>query len=177
MSHSIDQSEFSRLLLKTVFSFMICDGHIADKEVAHIKKMAAEGNLFGDINIDDELALLIDRVNRRNLSFFDDYFKKVGHAQLSEDQEFQILEAAVQTISSDQKIKLEEINFLKILRTKLKSPDQKILEKFPEIGKDFVKKDAFTDIYLDELYKNYFTNASLPTFDVSDVQDITDDVL
>jgi len=176
MSTPLSDSEYQKLLLKTVFSFMICDGQMLPKEMEFIKKLSVEKNLFGDLNIEQELELLIEHVNRRGLDFFDDYFKKVSHAELSEEQELELLECAILTVKADEKIKMEEVNFLKILRTNLKSADRKIVEKFPEYAIDFVDKDKFTDIYLKELYENYFKRAALPQFNIDDVKDISDSI-
>ena len=171
-----NQSDFAKLLLKTVFSFMTCDGHISPKELEFLKSIAKEKVDPSEIDIDAELNQMVDLINLKGLDFFDDYFKKLNNSTLTEDQELLLLESAIQTITADDKVKREEINFLKILRTALKSPDQKILDKFPKIGKNFIHKDAFTDIYIKELYSNYFKENTLPTFDLSQVTDISDSI-
>ncbi|MEP2026133.1 MAG: TerB family tellurite resistance protein [Reichenbachiella sp.] len=171
-----NQSDFAKLLIKTVFSFMTCDGHIAPKEVEFLKQLAKEKVDLSGIDLDAELKMLIELINLKGLDFFDDYFKKLNNSTLNEEQEMLLLESAIQTITADDKVKREEINFLKILRTALKSPDQKILDKFPKIGKNFIHKDAFTDIYIKELYSNYFKENTLPMFDLSQVKDISDSV-
>ncbi|UXX80774.1 TerB family tellurite resistance protein [Reichenbachiella carrageenanivorans] len=171
-----NNSDFSKLLLKTVFSFMTCDGHISPKEISFIKELAKEKIDLSNIDVDAELKLMVELINLKGLDFFDDYFKKVNNATLTEEQEILLLESAIQTITADDQVKKEEINFLKILRTTLKSPDQKILDKFPKIGKNFIHKDALTEIYIKELYSNYFKENTLPTFDLSQVQDISDSI-
>lgn len=171
-----NQSDFSKLLIKTVFSFMTCDGHISPKEVEFLKQLAKEKVDLTGIDIEKELNQMIELINLKGLDFFDDYFKKLNNSTLTEEQELLLLESAIQTITADDKVKREEINFLKILRTALKSPDQKILDKFPKIGKNFIHKDAFTDIYIKELYSNYFKESTLPTFDLTQVNDISDSV-
>ncbi|MDW3209000.1 MAG: TerB family tellurite resistance protein [Reichenbachiella sp.] len=171
-----NQSDFAKLLVKTVFSFMTCDGHISPKEIDFLKQMAKEKVDLTGIDIDKELNQMIELINLKGLDFFDDYFKKLNNSTLTEEQELLLLESAIQTITADDKVKREEINFLKILRTALKSPDQKILDKFPKIGKNFIHKDAFTDIYIKELYSNYFKESTLPMFDLSQVNDISDSV-
>lgn len=171
----MDNSKYQTLLLKTVFSFMICDSHIADDEVAMIKKSANENKLFGDIDIDQELVTLVEHVNRRGISFFDDYFKKIKHADLSEEQELELLSMAIKTVNADSQIKKEEISFLKILRVLLKVSNEKIIEQFPEVGSKFVDKDEFTEIYFKELYANFFKVREIPVFDINDVKDITDE--
>lgn len=171
-----NQADFAKLLVKTVFSFMTCDGHISPREVDFLKQLAKEKVDLSGVDIDAELKLMIELINLKGLDFFDDYFKKLNNSTLTEEQELLLLESAIQTITADDKVKREEINFLKILRTALKSPDQKILDKFPKIGKNFIHKDAFTDIYIKELYSNYFKENTLPTFDLSQVKDISDSV-
>ena len=155
---------------------MTCDGHIATKEVEFIKELSEKQKLFGELDIDNELENMYEKINVRGLDFFDDFFKKITHANLSESQELRVLEAAIQTINADEEVKLEEINFLKILRTVLKAPDQSILDKFPKFAGKFIHKDKFTEIYIKELYANYFKQQELPKFDLSDVNDITDSV-
>lgn len=155
---------------------MICDSHIAYDEVTMIKKMANDNKLFGDINIDEELTSLVEHVNRRDIDFFDDYFKKVKHADLSEEQEIKLLNVAIKTVNADSEIKKEEISFLKILRVLLNISNEKIIETFPEVGPSFVDKDEFTDIYFKELYSNFFKLNAIPIFNVNDVKDITNEI-
>ncbi|MEO9965351.1 MAG: hypothetical protein ABJF11_06170 [Reichenbachiella sp.] len=171
-----NKSDFSKLLLKTVFSFMTCDGHIAPKEIGFIKELAREKVDLEGIDVDKELNQMVELINLKGLDFFDDYFKKLNNSSLTEEQEILLLESAIHTITADDKVKSEEISFLKILRTALKSPDEKILAKFPKIGKNFIQKDELTDIYIKELYSNYFKQQKLPNFDLSQVQDISDSV-
>jgi uncharacterized tellurite resistance protein B-like protein len=168
--------DFPKLLLKTVFSFMTCDGHISPQEMAFIKKMSVEKKLFGALDLDQEIDDLVALINRRGIDFLEDYFKKIDHAQLTEEQDLQLLEAAILTITADEKVKPEEISFLKILRTVLKSPDQKILARFPDLAGDFIAKAALTELYMKELYSNYFKQQKLPEFDISAVTDVTDNI-
>lgn len=174
---SIPKDElYPRLLLKTVFSTMVCDGKIDESEVALIKNLANDKGVFGELDIDDELESLIVNVNDRGLEFFDDFFKLVDRTDLTEEEELQMLELAIMTIRADRYVREEEINFLKILRTRLQSQDQHILDKFPDIASDFIHKDNFTEIYIKELYQNYFKQKDLPQFDITDVKDISDEI-
>ncbi|UXP34114.1 TerB family tellurite resistance protein [Reichenbachiella agarivorans] len=166
-------TEYQRLLLRTVFAFMICDTHIAQDELDFIRQKASEKHFFGSLNIEDELAELIDHVNRRGIDFFDDYFKRVKRVSMTDDQELQLIDAAIRTVQADDKITQEEINFLKILRVLLNVSNEKILTAFPKIGPDFVDQDKFTEIYFKELYANYVKLTEMPVFDISDVKDIT----
>lgn len=176
MSERSKNSEFPKILLNTIFTFMVCDGDISPDELEYIKKMTVNQSLFEDMDVDKELQEMVRLVNLKGVDYLGDYFKKVKHADLSEEDELLMLEFALETIKSDNQIKMDEVNFLKILRTMLKSSDEKILTRFPEMAKDFVKKDDLTNAYIKEIYENYFNQKELPKFDIDDVQDITDNV-
>lgn len=175
MTKPIIPTDYQRLHLKTVFAFMICDTHISQDEVSLIRQKAKD-KVFGDLKIEDELAELIDHVNRRGIDFFDDYFKKIQRVEMTDEEELNLLQSAIQTIKADDKITQEEINFLKILRVLLQVSNESIVTRFPEVGPQFVDKDRFTDIYFKELYANYAKLKTMPIFDISDVQDITETI-
>ncbi len=143
-----DNTDFSKILLKTVFTFMVCDGDISPAEIDYIKDTVSKDTLFGDIDIDFEINEMIDLVNLKGVDYLEDYFKKIKHANLSEQQELTLLKSAIQTIESDNLIKQDEINFLRILRTVIKVSDEKITEAFPKLAPDFISKDGLTDAYI-----------------------------
>ncbi len=169
------QLNYPYLLLRTAFSFMTCDGDIDRSEVLTIKDMDRDNRLFGDIDISKELELMLERINLKGMDFLKEYFRKVDKADLSEDQEMELLNVAVDIIYADDQVKDEEVKFLRVLRTLLKVTDEKILGKFPQLAKDFMWDDDFTEEYIKILYSNYFKNQTLPVFDVSDVRDISKD--
>ncbi|MFY0627780.1 MAG: tellurite resistance TerB family protein [Reichenbachiella sp.] len=167
---------FPYLLLRTAFSFMTCDGHIDRNEVLAIKDMDKTNHLFGDIDVASELELMLERINLKGMDFLKEYFRKINKAELTLDQEMEVLKVAVDIIYADEHVKDEEIKFLRVLRTMLKVNDEKILTEFPQLAKDFMWEDEFTEEYVKILYSNYFKNQKLPVFDVTDVRDITDEI-
>ena len=176
MSKFPKSKDFSQILLNTIFSFMVCDGDISPDEIVFIKKMASDKSVFGDIDINHELDEMVRLVNLRGVDYLEDFFKRVRNASLSENQELILLDSAIQTIQSDNEIKLDEINFLRILRTMLKVTDAQIIEHIPNVSKEFLSKDDLTDIYIKEIYANYFHQRELPKFEIDDVMDITESV-
>jgi len=174
MPHAPKSKEFPLILLKTIFSFMICDGKMSPDELKYLRTYASKDQMFKDIDVEQELDDMVDLVNLKGVDFLQDYFKKVNHINLTEDQEITMLDCAMEMIQSDNKIKQDEINFLRILRTELKTSDDKILEKFPDIALHFVQKDDLTAAYIKEIYDNYFHERELPQFDFMDVKDISD---
>lgn len=167
---------FPYLLLRTAFSFMTCDGHIDRHEVLAIKNMDKDNKLFGDIDVTNELELMLERINLKGMDFLKEYFRKINKAELTSEQEMNVLKVAVDIIYADEFVKDEEIKFLRVLRTMLQVSDEVILKEFPQLAKDFMWEDDFTEEYVKILYSNYFKNQKLPVFDVSDVRDISGEI-
>lgn len=160
------------LLLRTAFSFMTCDGHIDKSEVLRIRNMDKDRKLFGDIDIAQELENMLEKINLKGMDFLKDYFRRVDRAELSADEELDLIQVAVDIIYADEEVKDPEVKFLRVLRTMLKVSDEKIMTRYPQLAKDFMWDDEFTEEYVKILYSNYFKNESLPVFSINDVQEI-----
>ena len=156
----IMELNFNNLLLRTAFSCMACDGEIAPEEVALIKNMAIEKAMFGDINIDEELNFLLAEINSKGKGFLKQYLLYVSEQDLTTEQECSILQVAVDTIQSDEKIEYSEIKFFKVLRSNLKNvTDEQILENVIGIDESYLAEDI-KQSYL-ELFDAYFNNLEL----------------
>ncbi|MBU2914391.1 MULTISPECIES: TerB family tellurite resistance protein [Reichenbachiella] len=173
----MSKSTFPHLLLRTAFSFMTCDGHIDKKEIVSIMRMGQSNNIFGDITIDEELEVMLKKINLRGTEYLKDYFRKVSKSNLTEEQQLQLIQVAVDVIYADLEVREDEVKFLRVLRTMLDISDSIILTRFPQLAKDFMWDDTFTEAYVAQLHSNYFKNKEMPIFDVSDVMDITTDIL
>lgn len=154
------EQNFNNLLLRTAFSCMACDGEIAPEEVTLIKNMAIEKALFGDINIDEELNLLLTEINSKGKRFLKQYLLYVSEQNLTIEQECAVLQVAIDTIQSDEKIEYSEIKFFKVLRSNLKNiTDEYILEHVAGIDESYLAEDI-KQSYL-ELFDAYFNNIEL----------------
>lgn len=157
--------EQNELLLRTAFACMSCDGDIATEEVNLIKQMATEKHLFGDIDIDKVLEELVKEINVMGKGFLKQYLVSLAEQTLTEDQELNIADVAVQTIRSDNKIEYSEIKFFKVLRSNLKTvSDKTLLEKIEGIDENYLAQDIRAD-YL-QMYDDYFNTIELPKFEV-----------
>lgn len=157
--------ELKDLLLRTAFACMSCDGEIATEEVNLIMQMAKEMHLFGDIDIDNELKALVEEINMKGKGFLKQYLVSLAEQNLSEEQELNVADVAVQTIRSDNKIEYSEIKFFKVLRSNLKSvSDETLLEKIEGIDENYLAQDIRAD-YL-QMYDDYFNEINLPKFEV-----------
>jgi len=155
--------EQNELLLRTAFACMSCDGDIAAEEVDLIKQMASEKHLFGDIEIDEELDKLVNEINAKGKGFLKQYLVSLAEQNLSEEQELNVADVAVQTIRSDNKIEYSEIKFFKVLRSNLKLvSDETLLERIEGIDENYLAQDICAD-YL-QIYDDYFNAIELPKF-------------
>lgn len=157
--------ELNDLLLRTAFACMSCDGEIATEEVSLIKQMAKEKHLFGDVDIDKELEALVEEINSKGKGFLKQYLVSLAEQNLSEEQELNVADVAVQTIRSDNKIEYSEIKFFKVLRSNLKIvSDETLLEKIEGIDENYLAQDIRADFL--QMYDDYFNAIELPKFEV-----------
>jgi len=162
--------ELNELLLKTAFACMSCDGDIATEEVELIKQMANEKHLFGDIDIDKKLSDLIQEINLKGKRFMKEYLITLAEQVLTEEEELQVADIAVQTIRIDNRIEYSEIKFFKVLRSNLKVvSDETLLEKIDGIDENYLAQDICAD-YL-QMYDDYFNTIELPKFDLTEIKE------
>jgi uncharacterized tellurite resistance protein B-like protein len=169
----MEQKSLDKLLLKTAFSCMACDGDIDKREIVLIKKMHQQKKLFGDIDINKEMDNLLLEINKDGHKFLRDYLNELTSSDLSEQDELKLVEAAIDTIKADEKVEYSEIKFFKVIRSKLKIENEKIL-KIHQDFEDYLEEDIISPSYLLKLQDDFFdTNESLPQFDQIDFKDIT----
>lgn len=146
---------------------MSCDGDIAAEEVDLIKQMASEKHLFGDIEIDEELDKLVNEINAKGKGFLKQYLVSLAEQNLSEEQELNVADVAVQTIRSDNKIEYSEIKFFKVIRSNFsKVSDETLLKEIEGIDENYLAQDIRAD-YL-QIYDDYFNTIDLPKFELLD---------
>jgi len=166
--------QFNKLLLKTAFSCMACDGDIDKREVKLIKKLQKENQTFGEIDINAELDTLLLAINKDGQQFFKDYFNELATTEFTEANELKLIEVAIDTIKADEKIEYSEIKFFKVIRSKLKIDNEPILAKHPDF-EDYLEEDIFTDSYLSRLQDDFFDTHISKEFEL--ISKIDDDIL
>ena len=165
---------FDKLLLKTAFSCMACDGDIDKREVKLIKQLHKDNNTFGKIDINAELDTLLLAINKDGHQFLRNFFNELTSFDLSEANELKLIEVAIDTIKADDKVEYSEIKFFKVIRSKLKIHDEPILEKHPDF-EDYLEQDIITDAYLSRLQEDFFDTHISNEFDL--ISEIDDDIL
>jgi len=159
---------FDKLLFKTAFCCMASDGNIDKREIALIKKMCENSILFKDFNFQEEINILVNKINTRGKEFISYYFDLLGKYTLSEKEEMILIDFAIQTIKADDQIEYSEIKFFKNIRHRLNVSDESILAMFPDI-EQFLEEDIITESFLDKITKQYLEAAELPQFELISV--------
>ena len=167
--------QFDKLLLKTAFSCMACDGDIDKREIELIKRLHIEKKTFGDLDVNTEMDNLLIAINKDGHQFMRDYFDELTTSELTEANELNLIEVAIDTIKADEKVEYSEIKFFKVIRSKLKIDNEPILEKHPDF-EDYLEQDIITDSYLARLQDDFFdTHISNEFKLISDIESILDD--
>lgn len=162
----MDSTSFNNLLLKTAFCCMACDGNIDKREVSLIKKMHQENKIFGALEINNDLDNLLTEINNRGIKFIRDFFNELTSFELNEQEELSLIRIAIETIRADEKVEYSEIKFFKVIRSKLKISNEKILSIHSDF-EEFLEQDIISESYLTRLQDDFFNSQNLPLFDVS----------
>ncbi|MFV0553412.1 MAG: TerB family tellurite resistance protein [Mangrovibacterium sp.] len=150
----MDTLQFNKLLLRTAFASMACDGEIEKREVKLIRKLHTENKTFGDVNIDEELDKLLAEINKDGQQFLKDFFSKLKRAELTESDELNLIEVAIEIIKADDKIEYNEIKFFKVIRSNLKINNDSILEIYPEL-ENYLEQDVISNSYMSRLQNDF----------------------
>lgn len=128
------------LYIKTIFCCMACDGDIAKEEVELIKNIASKQNMFDGINVESTINEYIALINANGTVFLKKYLYELANQKLSDEEQFQIIDFAIQTILADNRIEYSEVKFFKKIRYRLSLTDEQILAVHPAI-EDFLLPD------------------------------------
>jgi len=161
----MEKITFDKLLLKTAFCCLACDGNLDIRELELIKDIFSKNPLYSNSSFDDKINSFIIKYNEKGKEFFTFYFDLLNQYDLSEQEELMIIDIAIKTIKADEEIQYAEVKFFKSIRSKLKVSDEVILNAFPDID-NFLEEDISIDTTLSNITDKYFEIAELPKFDL-----------
>ena len=119
------------LYLKTEFCCMACDGDIAKEEIAFVKKMAQDDDMYKDVNVEDVLNGFVNEINAKGMAFLNSFVAELGESNLTAEEQLQVLKIAINTIMADNKIEYSELKFFKRIRGKMSLADEEIIPILP----------------------------------------------
>jgi len=154
---------FDKLLLKTAFCCMACDGNIDKREIALIKSLCSESPLFANFDFQTEINVMISKINADGKDFIKHYFSLLHSAQLTEEEEVILIDFALKTINADEVVEYSEVKFFKAIRSRLQISNDKIISLYPET-EYYLEEDIDSDNYLEKIVNQYFDTVELPQF-------------
>ncbi len=160
---TLERPDFQRLLFRTAFCLMACDGHIDEREVNEIKLMNKSSAYFNGIDLTDELEELLSDLKARGKHIVDELFDTLKKLDASIVQELLILEVSFRLVHADEKVDENEKKFLRFLRSKLKVQDEVIRDRFGVVEYLF-DKDYSQDIIKSEMHDDLFASIAIPEF-------------
>lgn len=83
---------------------MAADGNIDNREISLIKSLCKKSPLFANLNFQEEINLLVGKINTGGKAFIQYYFDLLKEANLTEHEELTLIDFAIQTINADEQI-------------------------------------------------------------------------
>lgn len=123
---------FQNLLLKSAVFVIACDGSIDEAEISEIRFMAENEIYFMGFDFEVPLETNLQILKEKGKSAINDYLKELTNANLNDNQELLLIEVLIRVIESDKKVDPNEIKFLQMVKSKLKTSEETIIAKFPK---------------------------------------------
>ena len=123
---------FQNLLLKSAVSVIACDGSIDEVEISEIRNIAENEIYFMGYDFEEPLAANLQNLKEKGKSAINDYLSELGSANLSFNQELILIEVLIRAIESDKKVESNEVKFLQMVKSRLKTTEESIITKFPK---------------------------------------------
>ena len=159
----METKDFKKLLFKTAFCVMACDGTIDDSEIQEMKKIDLNTSYFSDTDLSQELDNLIKSLRDKNIKIIKGLFDSLRENKLTLTQELLILEVAIRIINADEVIDENEIRFLNLIRSKLEIGDKIIHERFGKIP--YLKNHNYNELDINQFeFKNEIDVSDLKKF-------------
>lgn len=125
--------EFKRLLYRTAFCAMTCDGVVDDREIAELSEIDRETAYFRDLDLSGELSELTDGLRFKGRELLQGLITEVRSTELSWVQEMLLVEVVLRIIGADEHHDANEVRFLRMLRSALSVPDEVLLDRFGDL--------------------------------------------
>lgn len=124
-------ADFKPFLFKSAVMAMACDGDIAETEISEIRNIVANEIYFMGYDFEEPLKTNTENIKANGKNAINKYLQEIVANDLNEHQEILLIEVLLRIISSDGKINESELKFLHMAKSKLKTGEQTLIEKFP----------------------------------------------
>lgn len=124
-------SEFKDFLFKSAVIAMACDGNIAEEEINEIKNIVANEIYFMGYEFEEPLQKNVEEIKINGKNAVNQFLQEITNNDLTEIQELLLVEVLLKIIQADAKVEENELRFLHLTKSKLKTDEQTFIIKFP----------------------------------------------
>lgn len=124
--------EFQNFLFKSAITAMACDGSIEEREISEIRNMAEKEIYFMGFDYKQPLEDNLAYIKENGKDAINGYLSELSTANLNDKQELVLVEVMLRTIESDERIEQNEIKFLQLVKSKLRTTEEAIITNFPK---------------------------------------------
>ena len=158
----MENLEFKKILFKTVFCAMACDGYIDDLEIEEMRNIDKNTSYFKNLDLTNELNELIEEIKTKGKKIVLELFQILRTSKLTIVQELLIIEVAFRIINADHKVDENEIKFFNLLRSKLEVGNEILMERFGKIP--YLSNMVYDNIKVDsdDSQKNFVRDFTFP---------------
>lgn len=161
---TVEQQDFQKILFKTAFCLMGCDGHIHEMEIKELKNMVETAPYFKGIVLSQEVDQTLKEFKEKGKRLITEVLDSLRQLDLSTVQELLVLEVAFRLAHADQRLDENEIKFIRFLRGKLELPDEVIKDRFGAVEYLF-DRDYTNEIVRKETRKDVLSSLAVPDVD------------
>lgn len=163
--------EFKKMLLRTSFAVMACDGQIHPKEIEELKQISDGTKFLDGLDLESELNIITAEFNERKRNFFSENFKQLAAAGLDESEKLIVMDVVLRMVSADNRIDDNEAKFLRALKKRLDLSDELIRQRFGEVSElGIIKDQQYETVPVEELVSS-FSVMDVPDLKISGKQD------
>ena len=130
----METNNFKKLLLRSAFHCMTCDGEIHEKELEVIYSLSNESKYFLELEIKKEIDSLTQELKESTRGSFLKYFDNLRSYNLDTLEQFQVIEVVLRIIYADKKIDDNEVLFLKKIISSLGILPEMLQQRFGSIN-------------------------------------------
>lgn len=124
--------EFQDFLFKSAITVMACDGSIEEKEINEIKKMADDEIYFMGYEYEQSLKENLNHIKANGKDAINQYLLELSNIKFNDKQELLLIEVLIRTIEADERTHQNEIKFLQMVKSKLKTSEEILISRFPK---------------------------------------------
>ena len=124
--------EFKKLLFRSAVSMMAVDGEIHEDEINEIKSIANSTAYFIDFEVDKELAENVSEIKQNGKDSINGLLNLLEKQDLNPSQETILIDVLIRMIEADKRIDDNELQFLHLVKSKLKATVEDLVAKFPK---------------------------------------------